>query len=126
MSALIIACKSEERLAVDMVSKNVHVITDKAYTNAEAGIMVTKMLSAALSHDILKPAGYHYLAKYLNRIQATEKTRLLAAYYAERNLQEAHMLDLPVHKFTAAAVFAAIQQQDCQTDIVMQCDQLCQ
>jgi hypothetical protein len=48
----------------------------------------------------------------MNAIQASERTRHIASYYAERNLQESDMLLVRPHKFAAAALYAALKQQN--------------
>lgn len=67
-----------------------------------------------LNYDILVPTGYHFMTRYLNCIQASERTRHLAHYYAERNLQEFDMLNETPHKFVAAAIYASLKQQSLQ------------
>ena len=86
-------------------------ITDYAYDRAEVLAMETAILTQ-LKYHVSVPTGYHFLARYLTAIHASERTRHLAAYYAERNLQEADMLLVRPHKFAAAALYAALKQQN--------------
>ena len=65
-----------------------------------------------LEFRLCGPTGYHFFIRYLNCIQASERTRNMASYYAERNLQECDMLLVQPHKFAAAAVYAALVQQN--------------
>lgn len=67
-----------------------------------------------LNYQICIPTGFHFMTRYLDCIHASERTRFLAFYYAERNLQEFDMLSNKPHKFAAAAVYAALKQQSMQ------------
>lgn len=109
ISALLIASKYEEIYPPEV--KDCVYITDNAYDRPEILAMETAMLTK-LEYKITVPTGYHFLIRYLNCIQASERTRHLASYYAERNLQESDMLCVQPHKFAAAAVYAALMQQN--------------
>ena len=61
-------------------------ITDNAYTRQEMLAMESDILNA-LNYEILVPTGFNFLSRYLNCIRASDSTRMLASYYAERNLQ---------------------------------------
>jgi cyclin B len=111
VTSLFIACKFEELFPPEV--RDCVYITDFAYDREEVLKMETSILTK-LNYDILVPTGFHFLTRYLNCIKASERTRLVAAYYSERNLQEADMLGVPSHKFAAAAVLAALKQQTCQ------------
>jgi hypothetical protein len=108
ISAFFIACKFEEVYPPE--AKDFVHITDNAYSRQELLAMETEILNT-LEYHILVPTGYNFLTRYLNAIRAGENTRLLASYYAERNLQEPHMLDVKPRVFAAAAVYAALTQQ---------------
>ena len=86
ISALLIASKYEEIYPPEV--KDCVYITDNAYDRQEILAMETTVLTK-LEYMITVPTGYHFLIRYLNCIQASERTRNLASYYAERNLQEA-------------------------------------
>jgi cyclin B len=108
ISAFFIACKFDEVYPPE--AKDFVHITDNAYTKQEMLAMESDIL-AALDYHVLVPTGFHFLSRYLNCIRASENTRLLASYYAERNLQEPHMLDVKPRVFAAAALYAALKQQ---------------
>jgi transcription initiation factor TFIIIB Brf1 subunit/transcription initiation factor TFIIB len=109
IAAFFIACKFEEVYAPE--AKDFIHITDNAYTREELLKMETDILTA-LNFEVLVPTGYHFLSRYLNAISASENTRLLASYYAERNLQEPHMLEVKPRVFAGAAVYCALLQQN--------------
>jgi len=109
--ALLIACKHEEIYPPEV--KDYVCITDYAYDRAEILALETTIL-VQLNYHISVPTGYHFLTRYLNAIRASQRTRHLAAYYAERNLQEADMLHVRPHTFAAAALYAALKQQNAQ------------
>ena len=109
IAALLIASKYEEIYPPEV--KDCVYITDNAYDRPEILAMETSILTK-LEYKITVPTGYHFLIRYLNCIQASERTRHLASYYAERNLQESDMLCVQPHKFAAAAVYAALVQQN--------------
>ena len=111
VTALLIACKYEEIYPPEV--RDCVYITDYAYEREEVLKMETAILTE-LDYQICIPTGYHFLARYLNSIQASERTRHLAHYYSERNLQEADMLLFQPHKFAAASLYAALKQQNCQ------------
>lgn len=111
VTSLFIACKFEEQFPPEV--RDCVYITDYAYERDEVLKMETHILTA-LNYDILVPTGYHFLTRYLNCIKASERTRLVAAYYSERNLQEQDMLNVKPHHFAAAAVYAALKQQNCE------------
>jgi cyclin B len=107
VAALLIACKFEEIYPPE-VNDCVY-ITDYAYDKKEILAMESAILKE-LNFQVCVPTGYHFLSRYLNCIQASDRTRLVAYYYAERNMQEADMLLVLPHKFAAAAVYAALKQ----------------
>lgn len=109
VAALFISCKFEEVYPPE--SKDFVHITDNAYTHSELLKMETDILSA-LNYEILVPTGFHFLSRYLNCIKASDNTRLLANYYAERNLQESHVLEVKPRVLAASAVYAALKQQE--------------
>lgn len=111
VTALLIACKFEEVYPPEV--NDCLYITDNAYDKAEILKMEIAMLTA-LDFTVCIPTGYHFLNRFLNAIQASDRTRFLASFYAERNLQESDMLEYPPHKFAAAALYAALKQQSCQ------------
>jgi hypothetical protein len=108
ISSVLIACKYEEKTPpeVDDCIK----ITDEAYLREEL-LEMEKEILIALNYDIMVPTGYTFLTRYLNAIDASELTRNLASYYAERNLQEIDSLHQAPHLMAAAAIYAANVQQ---------------
>lgn len=111
VTALLIACKFEEVYPPE-VSDCVY-ITDNAYDKPEILKMEVDILKQ-LDYQVCVPTGYHFLIRFLNSIQASERTRYITYYYAERNLQESDMLTVAPHKFAAAAIFASLKQQSHQ------------
>lgn len=109
VSAFFIACKFEEVHPPE--ARDFVYITDNAYKREEVLGMETEILKV-LNFEILVPTGYHFLVRYLNCIRASDNTRLLACYYAERNLQENHMLEVKPRVYAAAALYAALRQQN--------------
>lgn len=115
VTSLLIACKFEEVYPPE-VSDCVY-ITDNAYDKPEILEMEVNILKQ-LDYQVCVPTGYHFLIRFLNAIQASDRTRFLASYYAERNLQESDMLYVSPHKFAAAAIYAALKQQSNQYSVL--------
>jgi hypothetical protein len=111
VTALFISCKFEEIFPPEV--RDCVYITDFAYEREEVLRTETHMLGE-LNYEIFVPTGYHFMTRYLNSIRASERTRLMASYYAERNLQESDMLSVKPHVYAAAAVYAALKQQNTQ------------
>jgi G2/mitotic-specific cyclin-B, other len=109
ISAFFLACKFEE-VYPPGANDFVH-ITDNAYTKKEMLTMESDIL-AALNYEILVPTAHTFLSRYLNAIRASDSIRHLANYYAERNLQEAHMLEVKPRVYAGAALYAALKQQN--------------
>ena len=107
--ALLIASKHEEIYPPEV--KDCVYVTDYAYSKNEVLSMETTILNK-LDFAISIPTGYHFFCRYLNCIKASDLTRHMASYYAERNLQESDMLGVLPHKFAAAAIYAALKQQN--------------
>ena len=107
--ALLIASKHEEIYPPQV--KDCVYVTDYAYSKNEVLSMETTILNT-LDFAISIPTGYHFFCRYLNCIKASDLTRHMASYFAERNLQESDMLCLLPHKFAAAAIYAALKQQN--------------
>ena len=108
ISAFFIACKFEEVHPPE--AKDFVHITDNAYTRQEMLLMETNILNA-LNYEILIPTGYNFLNRYLDSIRASDNIRMLSNYYAERNLQEGHMLEVKPRIFAASSIYAALVQQ---------------
>lgn len=111
VTSLFIACKFEELVPPEV--RDCVYITDFAYDREEVLRMESAILQK-LNYDIHTPTGYHFLSRYLNCIKASERTRMLASYYCERNLQEADMFTVLPHVLAAAAVYSALKQQNAE------------
>ena len=109
ISALLIASKYEEIYPPEV--KDCVFITDNAYDRPEILAMESSIL-IQLAYQITVPTGYHFLTRYLNSIQAPDRLRDIASYYAERNLQESDSLCMQPHTFAAASIYAALVQQN--------------
>lgn len=108
VSALFIACKFEEIYPPEV--RDCVYITDYAYSREEVLDTETKILDA-LNFNLCTPTGHHFITRYLSLINAQERTRCLAYYYCERNLQEYDMLEHPSYKVVSASILAALRQQ---------------
>jgi hypothetical protein len=64
-----------------------------------------------LNYQLLVPSGFHFMTRYLDCIQASDKVRSMTSYYCERNLQEYDHLNYAPHIFAAAGLYAALSQQ---------------
>ena len=107
VTSFLIACKFEEICPPEV--RDCSYITDFAYERREILSMESTILNA-IKYQAFVPTGYNFLTRYLNVIQATERTRYVASDYAERNLQEYDMLSQLPHHFAAACVYAALLQ----------------
>lgn len=105
VTCLLVACKFEEIYPPEV--RDCVYITDNAYTRDEVLTMEQSILSV-LDYQLCMPTGYHFLTRYLNIINANEKTRFLAFYYAERNLQEAILFQFKPSQLMSAALYAAL------------------
>lgn len=110
VAALLIATKFEEVNAPEV--KDCSYITDHAFDKAQILQMENRILTV-LDYQLFVPTGYHFLVRYLNSIQAPDRLRYLAFYYAERNLQEYDSLTYKPHHFAASALYAALMQSKC-------------
>lgn len=109
ISALFLASKSEEVCPPEL--KDCLYITDFAYAKEQVIASEAEILNA-LDYQIMVPTAFHFLNYYLAACQASDRTRFLAFYYAERNLQEIDMLEFKPHVIAAGAAFVALCQQD--------------
>ncbi len=111
IASLLIACKYEEIYPPE-VDDCVY-MTDKAYSREEVISTESDILNK-LNYQLVVPTGYHFLTRFLDFIKATERTRNLAYYYAERNLQEYDTLKVKPHIFVCACIYLALLQQKYQ------------
>lgn len=72
----------------------------------------------AIHYEVHVPTGYHFLSRYLDLLHASDVTRQLAFYYAERNLQETTSLALLPSAFAAVCVYAALVQRDLHCEVM--------
>jgi len=108
IAALSLACKTEDIYIP--VPRDFVFITDYAYSLTQLMDMELAILKV-FNYNVSIPTGYYFLNRYLRAIHATTETRLLAFYYADRNLQEADFLKQPPHFIAASALYAALQQR---------------
>lgn len=106
ITALFIACKYEEVQTPEV--RDCVYLTDNAYTKEQILAMELHMLEV-IDFQLQVPTTYHFLAKFLHRIKAVERLRLIVSYVAERNLYEADMLDYKPSIFAAASLLAGLQ-----------------
>jgi cyclin B len=109
VASLLIACKFEEIRPPEI--RDCVYITDYAYSREQVLNMESKILKQ-LDYQICIPTGFHFMTRYLNFLNASDQLRYLSFYYAERNLQEYDMLNIPPHQFVAASLFAALNFRD--------------
>jgi hypothetical protein len=81
-------------------------ISDKAYTGEQILKMESTMLNA-LEFRLSAPTVLSFLPRFLKAAASDMKTRQVASYYAERTLQEMHMLKYLPSTIAAAAVSLA-------------------
>jgi cyclin B len=111
IASLLIACKYEEIYPPE-VDDCVY-MTDKAYSREDV-IKTESDILNKLNYQLVVPTGYHFLIRFLDFIKASERTRNLAYYYAERNLQEYDSLRVKPHIFVCACIYLALMQQKFQ------------
>lgn len=109
IAALSLACKMEE-IALPYPDDFTY-ITEDAYSCEDLLAMELEVLQA-IHYEVHVPTGYHFLTRYLDLIHATDITRRLAFYYAERNLQETTSLALMPSAYAAVCLYAALVQRD--------------
>lgn len=108
VTALLVACKFEEIYPPEV--RECVYITDYAYEKADVLAMESTIL-AKLNYNICVPTGYHFLARFLECIAASDRTRHIAHFYAERNMQEYDSLKFIPHVFAASAIYMTLLQQ---------------
>lgn len=82
-------------------------ITDNAYTCEEV-LEMEKNIRKQLRGHIYVATGFYSLKSYLDILNASDQLRNLAYYFAERNLQECHILNYPPSQFCAAVLYGAL------------------
>ena len=116
VACLLIACKFEEIYPPEV--RDCVYITDNAYTRAEV-LQMEQSVLLTLDYQLCVPTGYHFLTRYLTLINASERLRHLAFYYAERNLQESITFSYKPSHLVSAALYAALFHQSEYTDSAM-------
>ncbi len=109
VTTLLIACKECGDYPLEV--HDCVYITDFAYVEKDITTMEVDIL-ASLDYNTSVPTGYYFLCHYLDSINANRTLRNLVFFYAERNLQEYDMLNVIPHHFCAAALYAALVQQN--------------
>jgi cyclin B len=109
VTSLLIACKFEEIYPPEV--RDCVFITDSAYSNEEVLAMEHSILHV-LDYQLCVPTGYHFLTRYLTLINANDRMRHLAFYYAERNLQESIVFNHKPSCLVSAALYAALVHQN--------------
>ena len=113
VACLLIACKFEEIYPPEV--RDCVYITDNAYTRAEV-LQMEQSVLLTLDYQLCVPTGYHFVSRYLTLINASERLRHLAFYYAERNLQESVMFSHKPSHLASAALYAALFHQSQYSD----------
>jgi G2/mitotic-specific cyclin-B, other len=108
VTCLLISSKFEEIFPPEV--RDCVYITDNAYSRQEVLLMEQQILQV-LDYQLCVPTGYHFLTRYLNLINASERLRFLSFYYAERNLQETVSYSHKPSSFVAAALYSALVLQ---------------
>ncbi len=104
-ASFLIACKFEEIYPPEV--RDCVYIADGAYTREDL-LEMEHMVLAAIDCQICVPTGYHFMTRYLNLVNAPDRVRFLAFYYAERSMQEQEIFEYKPSRFAAAAVYAAL------------------
>lgn len=107
VASLLLACKYEESGPPEV--KDCIFITDYAYDRSEILAMERSILTK-LNYELCVPTGYHFLTKYLQITNGSDKLKFVSYYFAERNLQEYDVLDDKPHVFAAASLYLALSQ----------------
>lgn len=108
ITAFLIACKFEEIFAPEV--KDCVFIADNGYSRAEILAMEQSILTL-LDYEICVPTSYHFLTRYANLANVSDRIRFLAFYYAERCLQEKDVLEVLPSHLAAAAMYCALKYQ---------------
>eukprot|EP01041_Mallomonas_annulata_P003303 gene3303-6540_t len=105
-TTLIIAAKLEDGFGHlnAIVVPNVFTVDDMLKTE--------KLILKTLDFHLYYPTVYHFLATYLDIINASSMIRSFALYYAERYLQEYESLSYPKSHVAAAALYASAIRND--------------
>lgn len=111
VGALSLACKQEE-IEIPCYRDLVYV-TDRTYTKQELMDMEMIILEA-LHYEVIAPTAHHFLMRYCKLLHASETTRALALYYAERYVQSQGGALCKPSKLAAAALCAALAQRQAQ------------
>ena len=112
VASLLIASKFDE-VSPPEVDDCVHVSAN-LYSKQEVSRMEYRIFET-LGFQVAVPTGFHFISHYLGVINADDRMKFTALFYAERSLQEQHYLSvLPVH-FSAAAVLAALWKRESET-----------
>lgn len=109
VTALFLACKHEEIYPPEV--RDCVYITDRAYDRQEVLDMEQTILRV-LKWKISLPTAFPFLDRFLSLTKASPMTRVTAAYYLERTLQEHDMLQYRPSIVSASAVILALNNPD--------------
>ena len=111
--SFLIACKFEEVYPPEV--RDCVFIADNAYTRDDV-LETEQQILEVLDYQICVPTGYHFLTRYLNIINASDRVRYLSFYYAERSFQESEIFDYKPSHYVAAALYAALVYEAYEND----------
>ena len=109
VTALFLACKHEEIYPPEV--RDCVYITDRAYDRQEVLDMEQTILRV-LKWKISLPTAFPFLDRFLSLTRASPMTRVTAAYYLERTLQENDLLQYRPSMVCASAVILALNNPD--------------
>ena len=109
VTALFLACKHEEIYPPEV--RDCVYITDRAYDRQEVLDMEQTILRV-LKWKLSLPTAFPFLDRFLSLTKASPMTKVTAAYYLERTLQEHDMLQYRPSMICASAVILALNNPD--------------
>ena len=109
VTALLVACKHNEVQPPEV--RDYVYITDEAYNRQEVLDMEQDILKV-LKWEISVPTAVLFLDRFLHLTEASELTKLAAAYYLESTLQEHCFLQFRPSVVTASVVILALNNPD--------------
>ncbi|KAL3765188.1 hypothetical protein ACHAWU_010379 [Discostella pseudostelligera] len=109
VTSLFLACKHEEIYPPEV--RDCVYITDRAYDRQEVLDMEQTILRV-LKWKISLPTAFPFLDRFLSLTKASPMTKVVAAYYLERTLQEHDMLQYRPSMVCASAVILALNNPD--------------
>jgi transcription initiation factor TFIIIB Brf1 subunit/transcription initiation factor TFIIB len=104
ITALFLACKFEE-IHSPQVADCVY-LTDSAFEKKEILGMEAQIVDS-LDYQLSVPTPYHFITRYLLRMKAIDRIRLIAFFVSERSLQEVEVLTFSPRVYAAGCVYLA-------------------